>query len=366
VYNWTLEQHWRKYRELSLWSSENETKKLYTANRVHDRLHSHSAAAAIEAFYVACKTARTRRKNEPEFPYPHKQKKFRTTIWKNSAIRVKDGIVRLSLAKGEDRLFFRLPSTMRHLRRENVREVRLVFDRSKDKYDWHLLVQDDRVPKRNNGLNVLGLDLGEIHPVAVSDQTQAAVFSCRELRSLFQYRNKRLADLNSLQSRCVPYSRKWKQLQWRRKRLLGKCKRKSRDILHKVSRSVVSYGVERSANLFVVGDVRGIKHNTQVNKNTRQKLAHWPHYRLTEYISYKAEEYGIQTIRISEAYSSQTCLNCGSRRKQIGRVYRCRECKFVFPRDVVGAANILSSHLYGEMGKVSPISYQYVRPYNVS
>nr|MDQ2829915.1 transposase [Chloroflexota bacterium] len=71
-------------------------------------------------------------------------------------------------------------------------------------------------------------------------------------------------------------------------------------------------------------------------------------------------------IQVDERYSSQTCPRCGARNK-CRRVYRCRECGIVAPRDVVGSTNILCIGQHGAMriGQSLATEVVYVRPVKV-
>jgi putative transposase len=66
---------------------------------------------------------------------------------------------------------------------------------------------------------------------------------------------------------------------------------------------------------------------------------------------------------VNEAYTSQTCSNCGERHKPKGRVFRCPACGFQSHRDAVGAANIRSVCLYGRPGMSFPGTVKYRRPF---
>ncbi len=72
-------------------------------------------------------------------------------------------------------------------------------------------------------------------------------------------------------------------------------------------------------------------------------------------------------IQVDEHYSSQTCPRCGTRHK-CRRVYRCRNCGIVAPRDVVGSTNILCIGREGamRMGQSMVTEVVYVRPVKVS
>ena len=62
---------------------------------------------------------------------------------------------------------------------------------------------------------------------------------------------------------------------------------------------------------------------------------------MTLQLENKLSRYGIELVKISEAYSSQTCPRCGHRHKPVGRNYEC-QCGYKQHRDLVGAMNILN------------------------
>jgi len=101
-----------------------------------------------------------------------------------------------------------------------------------------------------------GGDLGEVHPAAASDGAEAVIFSARQLRSLAQYSNKRIAELQQKQASKVRGSKRWKCLQRRENGYFVQQKRRKLDIEHKVSRSVVDWAADRQVGKLAVGDVR--------------------------------------------------------------------------------------------------------------
>lgn len=116
-------------------------------------LHAHSVDAAQEGFYKACKTARAIR--DIGGHYPHHRERYRTTIWKSSGTRLKDDCLVLAQARGQAPVVVCLPAHLVGLPVQSFLGARLVYDRAARHYQWHVVVA--------------GVDLGEIHPSAVSD-----------------------------------------------------------------------------------------------------------------------------------------------------------------------------------------------------
>jgi len=354
VYTRVLVEHYRVYRRTGHWLS------VGAGCRIEDHLggptilHAHSRDAAQQAFYRAIKTARTNRRDGLNGKYPHKRKRFRTTIWKNTGIRVRDGVLLLARARGLEPVRVSLPSHPADLPEDAFREARLVWEKATQRYEWHLVIEDRQAPKDSPGGNVVAVDLGEIHPAATTNGEENMIVTCRALRSLNQYTNKRLAALGHKQAAKVKGSRRWRRLQRRKNRFLAQQRRRKRDMEHKISREVVDWAVERKAGTIAIGDVRDVADGKRLNRKSQQKVGNWSHGKQRQYITYKAAAEGIEVELQDEAYTSQTCPQCRRRYKPTGREYSCRRCGFLAHRDIVGASNILSLTLHGEVGRVTP------------
>jgi putative transposase len=136
----------------------------------------------------------------------------------------REGMLLLALARGQAPLQVRLPEKLQHLEPTAFLEMRLVWDRAARHYGWHLVIEDGLATGEPPGNNVAGIDLGEIHPAAVSDGCESVIFSSRQLRSLAQYSNKRSAQLQQKQSKKVKGSKRWKRIQRRKNRFLAQQK----------------------------------------------------------------------------------------------------------------------------------------------
>jgi putative transposase len=362
IYTEVLVQHYRVYRRKQHWLSVGAGEKI-NDRRSTTFLHAHSRDAAQQGFYKACQAARACRKQGLEVRYPYHRKTYRTTIWKNTGIRKQGEVLLLSLARGHAPLEVRLPSFLVGLPEGSFVELRLVWERASRCYEWHAVVEDGEEPEPLLGEKAAGVDLGEIHPAAVTDGEQGVVFTARALHALSQGTNKRLAELQERLAKKERGSRRYRRLMARKSRFLGEQKRKRRDIEHKVSRAVVEWAVERQVGVLAIGDVRDAADGVELDRRNNQRISSWPHGKLRQYIEYKAEAAGIHTELVDEGYTSQTCPKCGHRHKPRGRVYRCPVCGFRGHRDVVGATNILSRFVAGEVGKLpgpsGPDMYRY-------
>jgi putative transposase len=361
LYTQTLVWHWRLCRRKAIWLRPGAAEKLGDFFS-ETTLHAHSRDAAQQGFYQACQTAKACREAGRETRYPWRRKLYRTTLWKRTGIRVRDGVVLLSRARGLEPISFAWSGT------ETVLEVRLVYDLKQRRYFWHLVLEDGQEPAPAPGDRTAAIDLGEIHPVAITDGEEACIVSCRELRSIAQQTNKELAALQKKKARCQRGSRRSRRLSRARRKLLARQKRRRRDLEHKISRATIDWCLEKQIGVLAIGDVRNVADKTKAKKRLarpqRQKVSNWTHGTIRRYLGYKAAAAGISVQdRVPEQHTSQTCPNCGHRHKPRGRVFQCPVCGFVFPRDGVGCANLLSRVLYEELARVRPIRAKYRKPF---
>ena len=367
IYSNIVEKHWDRFRRKNLWLSPSKLTKL-SDMRVRSKkslLHAHSIDAAQQGFFEACKTTHALRKagfTEAKFPYH--QKAFRTTVWKNTAIRREGSALILSNGRGNDTLRVSLPEQLKDCLK--IVEMRLVFDQESRKYFWHIVAETGKLALLARGRNTVSVDLGEIHPAVVGDEIETTIITCRERRSQQQGHAKRLAKLATVIKRKTKASRQHKKLLKTRARMNGKHRKVMRDIEHKISRAIVDVAEDRKANLIVLGDVRDIADGVNKGKSSNQKISQWSHGKDRQYTTYKADARGVKVKLQGEEYTSRTCPKCGKQHKPKGRIFNCPFCGFSCHRDVVGQINILSAYKYGEPGKIPvPHIIKYRIPHNL-
>ncbi len=101
LYTQTMVEHWRIYRHTGVWLSRGMDEKYNDFLSSTSSLHAHSRDAAQQAFAKAVKTTHALRKaGYKDAQFPHKIKHWRTTVWKNTGIRVREGVAFLARARG--------------------------------------------------------------------------------------------------------------------------------------------------------------------------------------------------------------------------------------------------------------------------
>lgn len=367
IYSGIVSRHWRLLRQKNLWLSEKSLTRLSDMRLAGKNLpmHAHTIDAAQQGFFKACKTTRALRKTgDTDAHFPWRGKKFRTTIWKNTGIKFKAGRLELSTGQGNPKILIVLPETMHDTFR--FIEVRLVYDKKAQRYNWHVVIENGIEPKQAPGTNTVSVDPGEIHPAVVGDENSATVITCRERRAVQRGHAKNLASFSKALSGKKKGSRRYKKLVRAKTRCKAKYDLVMRDIEHKISRAIVDEAVNRTASTIVYGDIRDIADGIDKGKVHNQRTSQWNHGKVRAYVEYKAQAEGIAVVLQDEHYTSKTCPNCGNRHKPKGRIYKCPACKFQSHRDVVGQVNILSAYKFGAPGKIpAPTNIKYRIPQNL-
>src|SRR6266568_3574606 len=154
LYSQTLVFFWRTVRHQSIWLKEKHLKRLFTSHK----LHAHTADACVQAFFASLKSWRERRKTDPIARPPRKRKWYFRVEYKQSAMSLKDGQLRLSNGKGNVPLIldwpWELPTTV-------------VIHWTGKEYEVIATYKQGVPSVQPTGEKIAGIDLGEIH-MAVS------------------------------------------------------------------------------------------------------------------------------------------------------------------------------------------------------
>ena len=311
-------------------------------------LHSQSRQAVLQRYfkswksYSAVKKSGSLQKPKP----PRKTKNYTTTRWKKSAIKFVEGglfgkCVQLSMAKGQPKIDIPLPKNFNMSKAEYIATIDLCYNHGQWTLHFSYKCETETTDTKDG---IVGVDIGEIHPIVSHDGQQTEIYNGRYIRSLYRHRNKVLAEVSQTISRCQRHSKRWWKLTRRKWKRIRKIDNQIKDVLHKHTTKFVSYCAERGIGTIVLGDLTGIRKNINYGKRANQKLHQWAFGKITELITYKAKALGIKVEQINEAYTSQTCPKCGNRKKPTNRNYTCK-CGFKYHRDGVGAINIRRKYL---------------------
>jgi putative transposase len=194
----------------------------------------------------------------------------------------------------------------------------------KRKNGWfaHITIEKEIIIKTNYK-DVLGIDLGSRRIASVVQLSNGIpIYYGREIRKIRGHYFHLRKILNRKTIRKIADTEK----------------RKINDQLHKISRKIVNQALETNS-LIVLGDLKGISNRNNKGRKFNRKLSSMPFFKLSNYITYKANWLGIQVIKVNESYTSQTCYMCNQIGTRNRGLFICK-CGYQDNSDRNGALNI--------------------------
>jgi putative transposase len=322
-------------------------------------LHSQSVQAVCHKYLFARDSAKQAQLHGLAAKYPYKNKKHFNTKWVDQSFKIEGNTISLSLGVQNGKRQMPITIIVPGLPDKDIKEIELVFDR---KLMVSMSYEDGKVAAINQGNQIAGVDLGEIHSItATTTENKSIIITGRKARSIHRLRNKKLAEIQKRMSKCKKGSRQWKKYKRAKTYILSKSDRQLNDTIHKTTRQFVKWCTEHEVKEVVIGQVEGVQRNTKKKKRktVTQKLSNWSFGKIRKQLEYKLEEHGTSLKTIEESYTSQQCPCCGRRKKASTRNYTC-SCGYKEHRDVHGSKGILSKYLYGEiryLGETESIKY---------
>ena len=127
-----------------------------------------------------------------------------------------------------------------------------------------------------SGDNIMGVDLGEIHPIACHDGLHTYILNGRYIRSLYRLRNKVIANFNAKIDRCQRGSKRWWHLVKRKWKRINRIDNQINDALHKHTATFVKLCQSNNVGTVAIGNLTGIRDTINYGKKSNQKLHQWP------------------------------------------------------------------------------------------
>ena len=320
-------------------------------------------------------SAKQARLKEYKNKYPWKFKKNYNSFWVDKAFSFDFEKSQMSLSLGvwnhkQQGISVDLP-------KNTIKKIQKILEKDKDAISqielcynnglkFHITYDDGKAIKSNDFAQSIGVDLGEIHAItACAENGKSVIVTGRKLRSIHRLRNKLMKKIQKAQSKCKKHSRRWKKLQRNKRYILSKSRHQVENKTHEITKNFVDWCVENEIKHVFCGNPEGVERNTSSRKKLNrvknkkkirkkkvsQKLSNWNFGKMMEILEYKLNAQNIKFEKINEAYTSQTCPNCGQRHKTNNRNYRC-SCGYKAHRDVIGAHNILSLGKTGHFEKI--------------
>lgn len=232
----------------------------------------------------------------------------------------KNGIVSVSTINGRKKFDITIPKYFEKYVDWNCKAGVLVL---KNNQLWLNMVFDKETVKSVPN-TFLGIDRGINNICVCSDNT---FYNSKQLKSV-KGRYQHLKE--NLQSKGTRSAKK------HLKKLSGREKRFVRDVNHCLSKQIIS----KQYDCFVLEDLKKLPRDK--GRRLNKKLGNWSYYQLGNFIKYKAEEFGKNTIKINPKYTSQTCSECSHKERlnRNGSQFKCRICGFELHSDLNASRNI--------------------------
>ena len=126
------------------------------------------------------------------------------------------------------------------------------------------------------------------------------------------------------------------------KRLSGREKAVTRQLLHVASKQLATWADSVNARVLVMEDLAGIRKGSKKGKKFRASVHRWPYAQAQFYVGYKTAAKGIAFELVDPRYTSQACPRCGhtERGNRHSLSFLCMACGFADHADRVGATNV--------------------------
>ncbi|GHO52011.1 RNA-guided endonuclease InsQ/TnpB family protein [Ktedonobacter robiniae] len=204
----------------------------------------------------------------------------------------------------------------------------------KGKYTLHVVVSLPD-PLVTPSQEVVGVDLGLNHPAVTSNRHFLGERRWKEQeRRIFRLRRKLQAKGTKSAKRHL-------------RKLSGKLFRQRKDHDHVLSKRIVQHTTPGST--IVLENLTHIRSRTRMRKGEGQRRLHsWSFAQFHAFLSYKAQEKGIDVVKVDPRHTSQTCSRCGHQARNNRRsqsLFLCRVCGFSLNADLNASRNIREKHL---------------------
>jgi putative transposase len=239
-------------------------------------------------------------KGRPKLPNYKDKNGLNILIYTNQSSTInKNGYLKLS----KD---FILKSVKTNLKKNEFQQVRiipkldyfqieLVYNKIEGEYS-------KQAKLKNKHINNAAIDIGVDNLATITSDNEESIpliINGRPLKSINQFYNKKLAEINQLYStHKIHTGHKLRKLNFKRTMKIN-------DYLHKASRRIVDWCILNNIKTVYIGHNNRWKQNCRIGKINNQKFIQIPFNILINQLKYKLEDVGINVEIINEAYSSK-------------------------------------------------------------
>ena len=208
----------------------------------------------------------------------------------------------------------------------NVKQI--TIKRMNDK--WFAFVISDGKVKLEHGNKVLGIDLGINHYLVDSEGNKV------EHPKNYERMLPKLKIVHRKLSKKKKRSNNRLKAKKSLNRIYEKVNNQRNDFLHKTSTDLI-----RKSKIIVYEDLN-IKSMMEQRYFNAKNIADSSWNKFIQMLTYKAENSGVEIIKVNPKDTTKTCSNCGHIQKMHlwDRTYKCKDCLFELDRDENASINI--------------------------
>jgi len=121
----------------------------------------------------------------------------------------------------------------------------------------------------------------------------------------------------------------------------------------------------QGVSILVVEDLINVKHKSKLGTKFNNKLQRWSYLKTNDKLNRMCELRGITLVKVSPAYTSQTCSKCGATHKESrqGEIFKCVECGFQIDADYNASINIRNRGTYSSSDQKNQTPCHQMTPY---
>ena len=103
--------------------------------------------------------------------------------------------------------------------------------------------------------------------------------------------------------------------------------------------------IQNDLKTIVIEDIKNLK---QGKKTKYNGLTNWTYSKIFDKLQSMSQQLGIDVVKVSPHYTSQTCSKCGTTDKnnRNGQIYHCSVCNLEIDADYNASINILRRGFY--------------------
>ena len=224
----------------------------------------------------------------------------------------------------------------------NVKQITIKRENNK----WFVFVISDGIKVLEHGNKIIGIDLGINHYLVDSEGNKVE----------HQKNYEKILPKLRIAHRNLSKKKKGSHNRLKAKKSLNKIYEKVNnqrtDFLHKTSTNLI-----RQCKIIVIEDLN-IKGMMEQKYFNAKNIADSSWNKFIQMLEYKAENSGVEIIKINPKDTTKTCSNCGHIQKMHlwDRTYKCEDCLFEMCRDENSAINIKRKGLGSERACVEIVS----------